>query len=113
MHVVERILGVVDDVALDEDAARSLVIVDAHAAVDARVDTVDQVVADFRAGLRAEQVDGPHIGKNPLADVMDVVVFDEIALDTGEVVTPAPAHGNPCVVSVVDVISVLGPFISR
>ena len=96
--------GVVDEVVFDEDVAGAFVGVDAPPAVASGFDAVDVVVAHARAGRDAEGVDPAHVGEQALPDVVDVVVFDDVAVALAFVVAPEPADGDAGVAQVVDFV---------
>src|SRR5436190_12212960 len=68
----------VDDVALKNNSAAPFIRVKAPAAVRERVDVVNEIIADHRAGLRAECVDRAHIAEPKLADIVQMIVLDQI-----------------------------------
>ena len=97
-------LGAEDDVVLDEEIARALVGIDAPAAVAVGLDVVDEVVAQLPAGLDRESVDAAHVGEEALAEVVDVVMLDDVAHALARAVTPYPADGDTGVIEVVDLV---------
>lgn len=102
--VVAAAFGVVDEVVFHEDAGAALVVVEAPSAVGVGDDMMDVVAADDGAFGGAEGVDGTHVAEEAIADVVDVVVCDEVSFGLAVVVSPAPADGDAGVGEVADVV---------
>ena len=92
------------DVVFDDFVRASLVGVDAPAAVAKAIDIVDPVADDASPGLDSEGVDTAHVAENALADVVNVVVGDDVVVGLTLGVAPGPADGDAGVVEVGDFV---------
>ncbi len=72
------VLAAVYDVVLDQQVVAAFIQVNPPPTVVSSPHIMHPIVTDQRVG-RAAGVNGPQIAEHPLADVMDVIVFDEIA----------------------------------
>ena len=71
---------------------------------------VNEVSADNGARLVAQKVNAAHVGKQTVAQVIDVVLFNDIVAAHRGLVTPDPAHRNSAVEQVVNVVVGNGVF---
>src|SRR5207249_3677455 len=105
----------VDDVALKNNSAAPFIRVKAPAAVRERVDVVNEIIADHRAGLRAECVDRAHIAEPKLADIVQMIVLDQIGATGRLAITPRPADRDGGVIEIMNVIvhDAIGPALQN
>ena len=100
LHMVDEIEGLFDFgaafVSVEAPSACSVVVIG--------IDVVDMVVGDGRAVGATERIDAAHVGEDALADVMDVVVVDMVAMGDGVAVAPCPAHGDARVEEIADLV---------
>src|SRR5438309_6692441 len=104
MLMKARALAAINDVALQDNSAAAFVGVEAPAAISEGVHVVDEVVANDRPRLRAECVDRAHVAQPKLADVVQMVVLDQVGPARRFAITPRPADGDGGVVKVMNVI---------
>ena len=100
-------LAVVDEIEGLFDFGAAFVGVKAPSAcavVVVGIDVVDMVVGDGRAVGSAERIDAAHVGEDALADIMDVVVVDVVAMGDGVAVAPCPSHGDARVEEIADLV---------
>src|SRR5208282_3507093 len=94
MLVEPRALAPVNNIVLQHDTGAAFVSIKPPAAVAKDIDVVYQVVANDRAGLDAQSVNSTHVAQAPLADVVQVIEFDDVALAGPIAVTPRPTDRN-------------------
>ena len=78
-------LTAVNDVAFQHDSRTAFVGVKPPAAIDGDVHIVDEVIAENRAGLEAECVNAAHVAEHFLADIVEVIEFDDVSAAIDEV----------------------------
>jgi hypothetical protein len=98
------VLGVVDEVVLEENAGGALVGVQPPAAIGIGVDVVEDVARDDRPLGRPERVNAAHVAEEAPAEVVDAIVREEVSLAGGLAVAPAPAGGDAAVEQVGDLV---------
>ena len=84
------VLAAVDEVLLDQHVVAAFIRVDSPAAVLPSRDIMHDVVSDAAAG-RAAGVNPGQIAEHALADVMHVIVFDDIARGLALAQNPGPS----------------------
>ena len=97
------VLAAVDEVLLDQEVVAAFIRVDSPATVVPSRDIMHQVVTDASAG-RAAGVNAGQIAEHALADVMHVIVFDDIARGLARPEILDRAHGDARVEQVVNVV---------
>ena len=103
MLVEAAVSGVPAEVVVHREALGAFVGVERPAAVGVGPHVVYHVVVDARAVARPERVHAAHVAHDPLAEVVDPVVGDLVALRHRAREAPRPAHRHARVVEVVDV----------
>jgi hypothetical protein len=87
----------VNHIALDQDAAAAFVEVNPPTPVTKSGDVVPKVIDDPGSRLFPQRVDAPHIAKDWAitirlhADVMNVVLFDQIIPGGSRAISPGPS----------------------
>src|SRR5208283_1788154 len=110
MLVKTAVRRAIDEVVFGKNVRRSLVEIDAPPAVLQGAHIVETVEANDRAFLVPERIDAGHVAEKRLravgfhADVVDVIVLDDIPLGRRLRVTPSPTAGNRRVPEAMDVV---------
>src|SRR5438477_7719128 len=97
-------LAAINDVALQDNSAAAFVGVETPTAISEGVHVVNEVVANDGARLRAERVDRAHVAQPKLADVVQMVVLNQVGPARRIAITPGPPHGDGGVIKVMNVI---------
>src|SRR5271157_1828211 len=99
MLVKATVRGAIDEVVLRQNMRRSLVEVDAPSAILQARDVVEAVEADDRTFLVAQGINTAHIAEywrlavGSHADVMDVIVLDDVPRGRRLCIAPSPTDG--------------------
>src|SRR5438445_5922709 len=94
----------INHVVLQHDAGAPFVRVESPAAVGIGLHIVNQVVAQNGSLLDAQRVNAAHIAQHTLADVVEMIEFDEVVAAGRFLIAPVPADGDGTVEKVVNVI---------
>ena len=85
-------LGSIDNILFQQDMRAAFVRVQAPPSVGKRIHIVNQIIANDRALLDSQGIDRPHVAEDPLPDVMQMIVFDDVVVARAGLVAPGPAE---------------------
>ena len=94
----------VNNVVFQRNTAATFVCVKSPTSVSQGVDVMNQIVAKNRARLEAERINPAHIAEHFLADIVEMIEFDDIGAGRGLVISPGPTDRNRSVKSVMNFV---------
>ena len=92
MLVHASVLHVVHQIVLIKNPGASFIRVQTPATVTRRIYIMNQIVADDSAFGWTQRIHPAHVAEHFIAEMMQVVVFNSVALGGALIVTPTPAH---------------------
>src|SRR5262249_49649909 len=94
---------IVDKVVFEENSRAAFIRVQTPTAVASCIDIMANIVSHHRPFRGTQRINPAHITQDPIAKVMEMIVFNAIPLRRAFIVTPAPTHRDGCVKEIADI----------
>ena len=104
MLVEGTVFNPIDDVVFHQDIGTPFVGVESPTAVRIRDDVVDPVPAKHRARRKAQAIDAAHVAELSPAEMVNVVVLDQVVMGRRRGISPTPADRNPRIEEVANLV---------